>query len=204
MRKKIISQGGINTPNDKKLITWCCKVAKHPVRFEPYSPKVIVLCCRRPNVGEFLTLGVIQASISELVSVIVIVEKVHFTLEEHGVVVRAFGLYWGGIRFEPLSTHHCWSLSKSFISSLVVWSMTNNNAFGREKQNKKSNGEQSDLCDLEQVTLKPQLQTTFAWPLGCKYGTIACYIRKGANLENSNCLFGVYLVVIGKLTYLSI
>ena len=32
------------------------------------------------------------------------------------------------------------------------------NAFGGEKQNKKSNGEQSDLCDLEQVTLKPQLQ----------------------------------------------
>ena len=76
----------------------------------------------------------------------------------HGVVVRAFGLYWGGIRFESLSTHHCWSLSKSFIPSLVVWSMTKNNAFGGEKQNKKSNGEQSDLCDLEQVTLKPQLQ----------------------------------------------
>ena len=33
-----------------------------------------------------------------------------------------------------------------------------NNAFGGEKQNEKSNGEQSDLCDLEQVTLKPQLQ----------------------------------------------
>ena len=77
---------------------------------------------------------------------------------EHGVVVRAFGLYWGGIRFESLSTHHCWSLSKSFIPSLVVWSMTKNNAFGGEKQNKKSNDEQSDLCDLEQVTLKPQLQ----------------------------------------------
>ena len=60
---------------------------------------------------------------------------------EHGVVVRAFGLYWGGIRFESLSTHHCWSLSKSFIPSLVVWSMTKNNAFGGEKQNKKSNGE---------------------------------------------------------------
>ena len=36
--------------------------------------------------------------------------------------------------------------------------MTKNNAFGGEKQNKKSNGKQSDLCDLEQVTLKPQLQ----------------------------------------------
>ena len=30
--------------------------------------------------------------------------------------------------------------------------------FGGEMQNKKSNGEQSDLCDLEQVTLKPQFQ----------------------------------------------
>ena len=40
----------------------------------------------------------------------------------------------------------------------VDWSMTKNNAFGGEKQTKKSNGEQSDLCDLEQVTLKPQLQ----------------------------------------------
>ena len=75
----------------------------------------------------------------------------YYCLGEHGVVVRAFGLYWGGIRFESLSTHHCWSLSKSFIPSLVVWSMTKNNAFGGEKQNKKSNGEQSDLCDLEQV-----------------------------------------------------
>ena len=26
---------------------------------------------------------------------------------EHGVVVRAFGLYWGGSRFESLLTHHC-------------------------------------------------------------------------------------------------
>ena len=36
--------------------------------------------------------------------------------------------------------------------------MTKNDAFGGKKQNEKSNGEQSDLCDLEQVTLKPQLQ----------------------------------------------
>ena len=27
-----------------------------------------------------------------------------------------------------------------------------------KSENKKNNGEQSDLCDLEQVTLKPQLQ----------------------------------------------
>ena len=79
-------------------------------------------------------------------------------LWNYGAVVRSFGLYWGGIRFESLSTRHCWSLSKSFIPSLMVWSMTKNDAFGGKKQNEKSNGEQSDLCDLEQVTLKPQLQ----------------------------------------------
>ena len=33
-----------------------------------------------------------------------------------------------------------------------------NHAFGEKKQNEKSNGEQSDICDLEQVTLEPQLQ----------------------------------------------
>ena len=36
--------------------------------------------------------------------------------------------------------------------------MTKSNAFGGEKQNKNSNGEQSDLCDLEQVISKQQLQ----------------------------------------------
>ena len=31
----------------------------------------------------------------------------------HGVVVRAFGLYWAaGIRFESLSAHHCWTRLK--------------------------------------------------------------------------------------------
>ena len=123
---------------------------------------------------------------------------------EHGVVVRAFGLYWGGIRFESLSTHHCWS----FIPSLVVWSMTKNNAFGGEKQNKKSNGEQSDLCDLEQVTLKPQLQvhhylTTWLqiWYHSSLWGDS---IRKGADLEKQNCLFSVHPAVMGKLTSLSL
>ena len=125
---------------------------------------------------------------------------------EHGVVIRGFGLYWGGIRFESLSTHHCWSLSKSFIPSLVVWSMTKNNAFGGEKQDKKSNGEQSGLCDLEQVTLKPQLQvhhylTTWLqiWYHSLLWGDS---IRKGADLEKQNCLFGVHPAVMGKLTSL--
>ena len=47
-----------------------------------------------------------------------------YTVVEQGVVVRAFGLYWVGIRFEYLPTRHCWALNKSFIPSLVVWSMT--------------------------------------------------------------------------------
>ena len=121
---------------------------------------------------------------------------------EHGVVVRGFGLYWGGIRFESLSTHHCWSLSRSFIPSLVVWSMTRNNAFGGEKQNKAV--EQSDLCDLEQVTLKPLLQVYHyltTW-LQILYHCLLWgdSIRKGAHLEKQNCLFSVHPAVMGKLT----
>ena len=55
-------------------------------------------------------------------------------------MVRAFGLYWGGISFECLSTHHCRSLSKSFIPSFVH--------LAEKSRNKKSsqvdkNGEQS-------------------------------------------------------------
>ena len=118
---------------------------------------------------------------------------------EHGVVVRAFGQYRRGIRFESLSTHFCCALSKSFIPSLVAWSMTKNNAFGGEKQNKKSNGEQSDLCDLEQVTLKPQLQVHHyltwlqIWYYSLLWGD---NIRNGADLEKQNCLFGVHPAVM--------
>ena len=90
---------------------------------------------------------------------------------------RAFGSYWGGIRLESLSNHQFWALSTSFIPSLVVWSMRKNNAFGGEKQNKKKDGEQSDLCDIEQITLKPQLQADhcLATWLQIWYHTIACY-----------------------------
>ena len=101
-------------------------------------------------------------------------------------MVRAFGLYLGGITFESFSTHHCWSLSKSFIPSLVVWSMTQNNAFDGEKQTKKSNGGQSDICDLEQVTLKPQLQaqhcltTWLRWVATCGNGEIYSSLRRRA------------------------
>ena len=43
-----------------------------------------------------------------------------YTIGEHGVVVRAFVLYWGGVRFESLPTQHCWASNKFFIPSLVV------------------------------------------------------------------------------------
>ena len=132
-------------------------------------------------------------------SLVEIIEN-YFSSGEHGVVVRAFGLYWGGIRFQSLSTHHCWSLSNSFITSLVVWLLTKNNAFGGEKQN----GEQSDLCDLEQVTLKPQLQVHHyltTW-LQIWYHILLCgdSIRKGADFEKQNCLFGLHPAVMGKLS----
>ena len=93
-----------------------------------------------------------------------------------------------------------------------------NNAIGGEKQNKKNNGEQSDFCDLEQVTLKPQqlwfqsdlkrlqvhhylttwLQIWYHSLLG------GDSIRQGSDLEKKNCLFGVHPAVIGKLTSFSL
>ena len=80
-----------------------------------------------------------------------------------------------------------------------------NNAFGGEKQNKKSNGEQSDIRELEQVTSKSQLQTDHClttwlqiWYHSLLWGDS---IRKGADLEKQNCLFGVHPAVMGKLTF---
>ena len=85
--------------------------------------------------------------------------------------------------------------------------MSKNNAFGGEKQNKKSNGEQSDLRDFEQVTLKLQLQVHHClttWPQIWYHSLLWGYsIRKGADLEKQNCLFGVHPAVMGKLTSLS-
>ena len=125
---------------------------------------------------------------------------------EHGVVVRAFGLYWCGIRFGSLSTHHCWSLSKSFVPSLVVWSMTKIAKLAEKSKNETSNGEKTDLCDLEQITLKPQLQdhhylTTWLqiWYHSLLWGVS---IRKGAHLEKQNCFFGAHPAVMGKVTSL--
>ena len=120
---------------------------------------------------------------------------------------RAFSLYWGGIRLESLPTHHCWTISKSFIPSLVVWSMTKNKHIWRRKaKTKRATGEQSDLCDLEQIALKPQLQahhclTTWLqiWYHSLLWGDS---IREGADLEKQNCFVGVHPAVMGKLTFL--
>ena len=68
-------------------------------------------------------------------------------------MVRAFGLYCSGIRFQSLSSHYCWVLSKFFIPSIVLWSVTKNNAIGGEKE---SSDDQSDRDDLDQVSVKPQ------------------------------------------------
>ena len=72
-----------------------------------------------------------------------------------------------------------------------------NNAFGGEKQNKRATvSSQTDLCDLEQVTLKPQLQAHYyltTW-LQIWYHSLLCgdSIRKDADLEKQNRLFGVH------------
>ena len=124
---------------------------------------------------------------------------------EPGVVVRAFGLYWGDIRFE---SYHCWSLSKSFIPRLVVWSVTQNNACGGgEKQNKKSNGERQTFVPLGKSLWNHSFKPTIAWPLCCKY--VCKYhsllwwdsIRKGADLNKQNCLFGVHHAAMGKINF---
>ena len=80
-----------------------------------------------------------------------------------------------------------------------------NNACGGEKQNKKGNDEQSYLCDLEQVTLKPQLQVHHClitwlqiWYQSLLWGDST---RKGADLEKQNCLFGVHTAVMGKINF---
>ena len=130
---------------------------------------------------------------------------------EHCLLARAFIPYWGDNRFESLSTHHCWALSKFFIPSLVVWWNGHKQKITHlpeksKKIGKKSKGEQSGLCDLEQVTLKPQLQvhhylTTWLriWYHSLLWGDS---IRKGADLEKRNCLFGFQSAELWKLTSL--
>ena len=75
----------------------------------------------------------------------------------------------------------------------------------KKNKNKKSNGEQSDLCDLEQVTLKPPLEvhhclTTWLqiWYHSLLWGDCT---RKGFDMEKQNCLFGVNPAELGKLTF---
>ena len=68
--------------------------------------------------------------------------------------------------------------------------MTKNKAFDEEKRNEKSNVEQSDLCDLEQVTLKPQLQIHHYLTIWLQiwYHSLLREdgIRKGADLEKQH------------------
>ena len=73
-----------------------------------------------------------------------------------------------------------------------------NNALGGGKH-EKSNGEQSDFCDHEQVTLKPQFQTDH-----CLTTWLEIWYhsnRKGTYLVKQNCLFGVHPAVMGKFTF---
>ena len=62
---------------------------------------------KRNRRGQFLASNLCQPESED----VIIVQSHVGTAEEsvageHDVVVRAFGLYWGGIRFESLSTHH--------------------------------------------------------------------------------------------------
>ena len=72
-----------------------------------------------------------------------------------------------------------------------------------ESKNKKSNGEQSDLCDLdEKVTLKPQLQADQCLTTWLQIGyrkLLSVYsIRTGADLVNRSCFFGINPAELGK------
>ena len=84
----------------------------------------------------------------------------------------------------------------SHILTLSGKVRTKKNAFGAEKQNKKSKGEQSDLCDLEQVTLKPQLRAGHfltiwmqRWYLSLLWGDEQSWLPN----------FGVHSAELGKL-----
>ena len=83
----------------------------------------------------------------------------------------------------------------------IVWTVFGHMA--GESKNKKSKGEQSDLCGVEQVTLKLQLQADhclITW-LQIWYHSLQWRdsIRKGADLENQSCFFGVHPAVMGNL-----
>ena len=67
----------------------------------------------------------------------------------------------------------------------------NNNAFGGEKQNKKSNGQ--TFVTLTKSLWNHSFMSTIAWPHGCKYGTIAYYEEGWATIRPKqqfvpNCL----------------
>ena len=115
-------------------------------------------------------------------------------------MVKAFGLYWGGIKFESHSTQHCWALNEVFIPSLVTWSVT--------KNKKESAKQKEQWCAVR--PLRPWAShfetTASSRPFGCKHGTIACYgkkvypkAQKHTDLEKQNCQFGVHLLFYSRL-----
>ena len=98
-------------------------------------------------------------------------------LKRDGVVVRAFGLYWGGgSRFESRSTHHWRALTKSFIASLVVWSLTKITHLAEKSKTKRQLWAVRLLCPwASHFETTASIKSTIAWPSGCKCCTIACY-----------------------------
>ena len=76
----------------------------------------------------------------------------------------------------------------------------------RKAKNKKSNSEQSDLCDLQQVTLKPASSPPLLDHLAavqiCNHSMLwRDSIRKGVDLEKQNYLIGDHPAELGKLTF---
>ena len=74
-----------------------------------------------------------------------------------------------------------------------------------KRKTKRSHGEQSDSCDLEQVIVKPQFQANHhltirlqTWYHSLLWGVS---IRKGVELEKQNCLLGVHIAELGKKTF---
>ena len=102
----------------KNLLTKVSDLARYPWNVNPDDVMCNCFVCRKNKTRT----SQVGATLKD--------PKMQSLSNMHGVVARAFGLYRGGTRFESLSTHHC----RSFIPTLVVWSMTKNNAFGGGKQ----------------------------------------------------------------------
>ena len=95
---------------------------------------------------------------------------------EHGVVVRDHVLYWGGNRFESLNSPLL-VLKQVLHPSLVV--VVNNKKIPIWQRKAKWKEQWWAVGALwpwaSQFATTALSRTTIGWPLGCKYGTIACY-----------------------------